>query len=105
MPSPLAMSPETERRFVELLLAERLASPERVTALAKERAQRLGRGERAPTLAHLVCDAGLVPREKAVLLLQRIRADRKSQRGTRRDLAPTGTLGPGSPLGPYRIKS
>jgi tetratricopeptide (TPR) repeat protein len=105
MAAPLVTGPDTERRFVELLLSRKLVIPELVSSLARERAERIARGERTKTLAHLVVDSGLVAHETAVELLQQVRSERASQRsrGARRDVAPQGTLGPGSQLGPYRI--
>jgi tetratricopeptide (TPR) repeat protein/RIO-like serine/threonine protein kinase len=74
-----AISPDTDRQLLELVLARGLVPEETVRALSLERTQRLKRGERPRSLAQLLCDRGLLERRTAATLLSQVRARKRTE--------------------------
>jgi tetratricopeptide (TPR) repeat protein len=91
---PPVLGPDTDRRVVALVLEGGLASPESVARLASERDRSLARGEKVRSLAHLLCDAGVLDRATASALVARVRAERTAERTWRSRATSRMTLGP-----------
>src|SRR3954454_7132426 len=68
------LSPRTDRRIVELALAEGLVAPDALRALDRELAARRARGEPVKSLAETLCEEGLLEWINGRALLDRVRS-------------------------------
>ncbi|MEZ0228643.1 MAG: hypothetical protein ACAI25_08465, partial [Planctomycetota bacterium] len=81
----LATSPDTDRRFFDLVLARGAADAASVRLIAADRERRSQLGERVASLPRALCDAGVLAPEYATqLLLEVRRRSRPSSPGERR---------------------
>jgi serine/threonine protein kinase/Tfp pilus assembly protein PilF len=77
-----ALSPDTDRRLVALILERGLANREAVDSVRNEWSLRAGRGEHLPSLAQLLCERNVLDRGVAARLLQEVRGRRTSSVGS-----------------------
>ena len=75
------LSPDTDRRFVALVLERGLASREAVESVRNEWSLRSSRGERMPSLAQLLCERNVLDRRLAAQVLQEVRGRRANRIG------------------------
>src|SRR5262249_53973179 len=105
---PQALSPDTDRRLVELALARGLVDAESVRLARLDQTSARGR-----SLAHVLCDRGGLDRGAAAKLLLEVRAGRRPSDRPPLPVAPPPlappapggptVLAPGARLGPYRL--
>ncbi len=77
-------SPDTDRRFFELVLARGAADGESVRLVAVERDRRAQLGERVASLPRALCEAGLLAPEYATQLLLEVRRQKRGSQAERR---------------------
>ena len=75
------LSPDTDRRFVALVLERGLASREAVESVRNEWSLRSSRGEKLPSLAQLLCERNVLDRRLAAQVLQEVRGRRANRIG------------------------
>ncbi len=76
MTEQAALSPDTDKRFVESVIARKLVDADTVSRISSEHEQELALGKTVGSLAEFLCAKGLLDRRTAAEILRDVRAER-----------------------------